>query len=665
MIARNRATSAESPPTPRAAARRSSRSGPGLGALSVALALACAEPPLDVRKIDPSPREIASEPARPGPLPARPVATYRIDVSLDATSHRLAARQEISWKNTSSQPPDHLSFLPDPIAFPRRWPLLSPALEGGRSGGLVGREGKLEIESMRAPELSPDNLWRSARPAPGSPEGDLTDFVVPLPRPVEAGAELKLLIDFSAQLPEIVERTGYAGDFHLVAQWFPKLARLEPTGSFAHFPFHPYAEFYADFDDYEVEIDVPRGYEVASVGSIHQQSEDGDRVRFTATARRVVDFAFTAWPGAHVEERQMGGVLVRLLTPRGARHSRAAHWTTLERGLTQFSAAFGPYPYSTLTVVQPPRAAQRSGGMEYPTFITTGGSELGAFFGVRQTELLVIHELGHQWFQAVLASNEGAYPFLDEGLNSFAEWRYLEQNYGSGSLLGSRGLHVSRLAGGRMAAYFRHHPEVRVSQPAAAFRSFRELSQHVYARTPLLLLTLGRVFGMAKLDAALADYARRFAGKHPTPDDLYRTLALHLGEGQGQTIRHLFESPAGFGVSLGALDANRPARARPGQLESQLNIEISSPLPLPLPIRARFRDGTSRAWMADCSKPTQSMVFEHDSPLLSVSLDPERTLLIDEDFLDNRRFAEQPEHPWQSDLAITSLTQALLSVWAP
>ncbi len=618
--------------------------------LATAVFLSCSEPP--------APPVFPTRLAQSSSLP-RETSRYHISARLDEITHRIVGKETIYWQNHSQSSVDQLYFHLYLNAFKKGSLFLS--LQGGRSGGLVGREGGITVDSLKSPRFPGKNLWENA--SQGSPESgdDQTDISVPQPRPIVPGETVELLVRFSATLPEIVERTGFSGDFHLVAQWFPKLARLEDDGTFAHFAFHPYGEFYSDFDDYVVDLDIPTGYEIASTGTLELISQGKTRSQYRATAQSVVDFAWSAWPGAHVLETSLQGVQVRLLTPPGAHRSRRIHLQTLEQGLTQLGAAYGAYPYSSLTVVQPPKHAARAGGMEYPTFITTGGSELGAALGIRHTELLVIHELGHQWFQSLIATHEQKYPFLDEGLNSFVEWRYLTRNYGAGGLVDTPAFHLSRLAGGRFAAYFQNESRQPIDQPASDFPSFRSLSQHVYARTPLALLTLGRVYGKEKVSAALKAYARKQRGKHPTPNDFYRSLSHHLGGSRLLPIvRQLFEKP---GPSSWRIDSVR-TRGH-GPFHSEVHIEQSAAPRLPYTVRAIFRDGSRRDSTVRSAEETARVSFEHTQRIQQVIIDPDRHLLIDENFLDNRYWVVPSNRNSRTNFAWTTFLQSLLVSCAP
>ena len=269
-----------------------------------------------------------------------------------------------------------------------------------------GQETLVFVNRCTALSLGPGDLWpRHTRGVPDEPD-DETDVRLPLPSAIAPGDSLTLTLEFSAKLPSVVLRTGYAGDFHFVAQWFPKLARLEPDGTFAHFPFHAQAEFYADFGDYDVTLDVPERAVVAASGQRTSVERHGERKSEHYRAESVHDFAWAAWPGFDERTRRIDGVEVRILFPPGNERNATRTLDTLAFVLPRASALYGRYPYATLGVVHPPAQAGESGGMEYPTLIATGGPWYSGLFGDRGIESITTHELLHQWFYGLLASNE-------------------------------------------------------------------------------------------------------------------------------------------------------------------------------------------------------------------------------------------------------------------
>jgi len=593
---------------------------------------------------------LCAELPAPQPLP-KATAHYALSVRLDAERHEVHGRGTITWTNRSDRPTSELYLHLYLNAFQKGSRFLrGPA---GRSGGLVGREGRIAVERLTSPTFGGIDLWRGADAHSAGDAADRTDIRVPLPRPVAVGETLELGVEFVSVLPQIVERTGYAGDFHLLGQWFPKLARLEPDGRWAHFPFHAFAEFYADFDDYEIVLDVPARHTVGASGTLTKLggAEPG-RQRYLAQAASVIDFAWTASPELERGTRRLGGTTVHLLWAEDEPRVREATWQTLDAGLRELGRWLGEYPYPELTVVIPPADAARAGGMEYPSFITTGGGEMAERLGIRAAPLLVIHELAHQWFQSLVATNEVLFPMLDEGLASYAEWRFLESQYGTASLASLLGLRLSRTAGGRFATFYGRTDPVRVNQPAEDFPSFSALAREIYGRTPLILETLARTHGRERVDSAIAAYARRGRGAHPTPADFYATLAEYLGDDELPTLRELFDEPGHFNLRLDSLSTR--ARAG-GGFESSLVVLREGGPALPYQVAIELEGGQRIELDADGKSARDTLVFAHAQPVARVVLDPAERLLLDEDPADDRLDPKTRALP-------DTLPEALLSV---
>ncbi len=328
---------------------------------------------------DASPK-LPAEPAQAAELgAARPagaprVASYTLKAKLDAEAHAISASGQIVWVNPSELPARELYLHLYLNAFKNESSVfLRSPFGAGRSDSRARVFGWVDIEKLSARELGGASLWPPAtRHTPDDPN-DETSLKLELPGEVLPGQTLTLDIEFKAQLPEIVERTGYARDYHFVAQWFPKLAKREPDGRWVHFPFHAQSEFYADFGDYDVTLDVPANMVVGATGqrvsSETKQARRSDRF----VARGVHDFAWTAWPDFLEARETIAGASVRLLYPPGHEHNRDVALDALRFGLPFFSKHYGAYPYPTLTVVHPPLIGENSGGMEYPTLITSGG----------------------------------------------------------------------------------------------------------------------------------------------------------------------------------------------------------------------------------------------------------------------------------------------------
>jgi aminopeptidase N len=104
------------------------------------------------------------------------------------------------------------------------------------------------------------------------------------------------------------------------------------------------------------------------------------------------------------------------------------------QALEAYGQWYYPYPYPRITVVDPPSAASGASGMEYPMLVTGGVGALGIpeipGATMREAEVVVLHEMAHQWFYATIATNEAEEPWLDEGFADFATLEAVTRYYG-------------------------------------------------------------------------------------------------------------------------------------------------------------------------------------------------------------------------------------------
>ncbi|MEJ2433700.1 MAG: M1 family metallopeptidase, partial [Pseudolabrys sp.] len=329
------------------------------------------------------------------------------------TNHTVAGTGTIRWLNTSRRAATELYLHLYLNAFKNnRTRFLRSPFGVGRNAGRPRDWGYIDVKYLRARELGGVDLWPAASAhSPGDPD-DQTDIRVPLPAPIAPGQLLTLDVQFESKLPEIVERTGYSNNFYLVGQWYPKLARRRPDGSWAHFSFDARSEFFADFGAYSVTLDVPEWMGVAATGTrVAERVERGRRI-VRHEMRPVHDFAWAAWDRFEERRERVGAVEVRILYPPGYAHNAELSLQSVRFALPLYSQLYGAYPYPVLTIVSPPEDAAAAGGMEYPTLITTGGPWYLGYLG-RGVEAVTVHELAHQWFYGLVATDEQAWPFLD------------------------------------------------------------------------------------------------------------------------------------------------------------------------------------------------------------------------------------------------------------
>ncbi len=620
---------------------------PTRGVPSPSATFARDEPPQN----DPDPEQAAGTPS-PGKaadkaVSYRPVASYQIDAKLDTERHQVSGKAIIRWHNSSNTVQSKLYLHLYLNAFKHEKTLFfrSPACRGFRGNSVPSHFGRIDVERFYVREFAAD-LWP---PNTGSAGGDETDVRIPLPEPVPPGQSLTIDVQFVSHLPPVVLRTGYAGRFHMVAQWFPKLARLEPNGRWAHFPYHCLSEFYADYGDYDVWIDTPAEYVVAATGKLVADRAAGQRRRRHYVQSQIHDFAFTAWDQfQELSESTRSGVELRVLYPPGRETTARLELKIASDGLDYFTRHYGPYPYSVLTVVHPPAFAAEAGGMEYPTLITTGGSWYLPLLGRRGIEQVTIHELAHQWFYGLVGTNEHEFPFLDEGLATYAEGEALEAWMPNGSFADSWVARIGLPAVDRYAAARVATNDV-IAQRADEFADGFDYGGLVYSRTATLLRTIARVYGAAKFKAAVGQFARDHRFGHPVPDDLIAAVRQRVGAPAAWQLRKgLFklgwvdyvvqrvESESVTG------DVNRDQK---GLHRGHVLVRRRGNLAFPVQVELWGESGPLERVAWDGQGRHTTIAYQGDSRLTAAVVDPDTRVLLDQDLSNNARRAKGHQGP--------------------
>ena len=236
--------------------------------------------------------------AEPAPVCAfrtEPIASYVIDVTLDSEAKTLTAHEVVSYTNMTDEPIPDLVFHLYLNAFSR------PNTVFMQESGFAQRGSAWDPQQAGSVDVLDITLADGTQLMLEEIE-DGTLARADLPVPVAPGESVAIELDFQAQLPRVLARTGYVDEFFMVGQWFPKLGVWEDGGWNAH-PFHANAEFYADFGTYDVSITVPSEYVTGATGLpiATEDNADGTKtVRYRA--EDVIDFAWTASPFFSVKE---------------------------------------------------------------------------------------------------------------------------------------------------------------------------------------------------------------------------------------------------------------------------------------------------------------------------------------------------------------------------
>ncbi len=495
------------------------------------------------------------------PLPVSDQA-YDLDVQLSPDQHRIDGSERIRFVNHSVRVLHELyfhlylnAFANDKTVFMR---------EGGarlRSTRLGARGGITLLELRTA-----DGTDLLAGADTELIAGDRTQLRVHLPDALAPGSAIELHVRFRSQLPALVARAGFADDFLMVAQFFPKLARLEDDGTWASFPYHGLGEFYADFADYTLRVRVPARYMLASGGDEVAARSRGPVQEHTFISRSVLDVAFAAYPYFVPSSFKHDGVDVRFFAPRGYDAAVLRQSDVVRGALTHYAHLFGTYPYRTLTVVLPPRAAQGASGMEYPALFVSAGPwwALPRALPDPAQDLVAAHELAHQWFSVMLASHEVETPMLDEGLAQWAALDFERQRYTASSWLHALDFSSHELFDLVRSIYLSRSGRAPSSLLPAYAYTYDDLARAVYARPALVLDRVEQTWGRARLEHALGAYARQQRFHHPTLANLWS--AFDDTYGASFAARQLRPALAGKKDALLSEPAGPPSATLTAQL---------------------------------------------------------------------------------------------------
>lgn len=373
---------------------------------------------------------------------------YKISVALDDKSNFLNGYEEIIYRNHSPDTLREIFFHLWPNAYKDRNTALCKQLvsQGNMNLYFAKPEQRGFIDSL---DFKVNN--KGVTVIYDSVNIDICKIV--LNKPLLPNDTVLISTPFRVKIPDAkFSRLGHVGQSYMISQWYPKPAVYDRDGWHA-MPYLSQGEFYSEFGSFQVDITVPSNYIVAASGYLKTLSEvefisnkinaesnqiDFDKrnvfpesentsktIRFELDS--VHDFAWFADKRFCISSK-----IVKLASGREVEcraYYTPANYYVWHRAVDYvaeavlfYSKYVGEYPYGVCTAVDGTIAA--GGGMEYPTITVIGNTDNSMVLNQS-----IAHEVGHNWFYGILASNERKLPWMDEGINSFYEQLYMTQFY--------------------------------------------------------------------------------------------------------------------------------------------------------------------------------------------------------------------------------------------
>ena len=554
-------------------------------------------------------------------------ADYKMEVSMDVKNYQYKGKQELIYTNNSQDTLRKVFYHLFPNAFQpgsemdaRLHSIKDP---DGRMVNKVKVDGKdvkqSRIESLKSNEigfLKITNFKQDGITAQTRTSGTVLE--VTLAKPILPNSKTTFTLDFDGQVPVQIRRSGRNNSEGIelsMSQWYPKLAEFDFEGWHAD----PYIarEFHGVWGNFDVKITIDKDYTIGGSGYLQDKNEIGHgyedagvkvvypkktkTLTWHFIAPNVHDFTWAADKEyAHDIVKGPNDVDLHFFYKNIPKVTE--NWKKLEplmvKVMDYYNHKVGAYPYKQYSFIQ-----GGDGGMEYAMCTLMLGN--GTLEGILGT---ATHELGHSWFQHILASNESKHPWMDEGFTTYIEDSALNELKGDkkevNPFKANYAAYYSLVNSGKEQPQTTHGDRYDENRP---------YSISSYVKGSIFLSQLGYVIGQENLDATLKRYFNDFKFKHPTPNDIKRSAERVSGAELDWYLIDWTETTntIDYGIKDVADNAGK----------TTVTLERIGRMPMPIDLTVEYTDGTSESFYI----PLRMMNFIKPNPNPNIK----RTVLDD------------------------------------
>lgn len=390
-----------------------------------------------------------------------------------------------------------------------------------------------------------------------------TRMQVFLPKEIAAnGGQAKLKIEYSFVSPNYgSDRMGYLqtknGKVYTIAQWYPRVCVYDDVMGWNTLPYSGPGEFYLEYGDFDLNITAPANHIVVASGELLNPQEvyTPEQLKRWAAAEKSESTVIIRSAAEVTDPKSRPAGKTQLTWHFKIKNARDASWASsaafiidaakmdlpsgkkstaisaypvesdgndawgrsteyVKKSIEYNSSKWFEFPYPAATAV-----AGIVGGMEYPGIVFCGAkAKKASLWGVND------HEFGHTWFPMIVGSNERMYGWMDEGFNTFIN-TLSTANFNNGEYKNTRVPDMHTIG----AFFTRPDLEPVMSQPANLKE--KNTGTLLYSKPSAgLVLLREQILGPERFDFAFKTYINRWAFKHPTPDDFFRTMENASGE---------------------------------------------------------------------------------------------------------------------------------------
>lgn len=599
----------------------------------------------------PTPNEMRSASGAPGARYWQNRADYTLKATLDTAGKMVTGQMTLRYRNNS---PDTLKFVwlqTEQNAF-RNNSLNSYIFPENSRFGARGFNGGYTFTQL-AQVLAPAGGKGAAKKIELERRPNETLMRVDLAQPLAPGKTAVLEAAWSFPVPEHgADRMGRDGSLYEIAQWYPRVAVYDDVRGWNIEPYLGQGEFYLEYGDFDLSVTVPAGYIVAATGALQNAREvltptqisrlalaaKSDTVIRIITAddlssgkarpkttgtmtwrfvsHNVRDAVWAASPEYQWDASSWKGSMAYAYY----RPSAAATWhdaaDQARMSIMEYSELLAfKYPWPHISAVEGPIS-----GMEYPMVAMENKSR-----DVYDLYNVVTHEIGHMWFPMIVGSNERVYMWQDEGFNTFIN------TFSEGRRYPEKGDQMARAADERriVEQVMRMGRDTPVNiNPDRIDPRFLGVVAYVKPSVGLQLLRQ-EILGTQLFDDAFRAYTERWAYKHPTPSDFFRTVENVAGRRLDWFWRQWFIENASFDQSIDTVTT----RSKGDTLQVRVVYGNRERGVLPVLARFTFSDGTTNnfhypaeVWSTNTREYVRNYSFVNKQ-LVRIDLDPDSRLV--------------------------------------
>ena len=554
-------------------------------------------------------------------------AKYKMEIEFDDSNHRYDGKQELTYFNNS---PDTLfkayfhlyynAFQPGSMMDVRSGTIEDP---DPRVGDRIAQLTEDEIGYLRVSSLEQNGQSVVFRESG-------TILEVDLAKPILPGKKVKFSMNFQGQVPMQIRRSGRnnkEGIAYSMSQWYPKISEYDQMGWHAD----PYIgrEFHGVWGEFDIKITIDSAYTLGGTGIVKNPQEvghgyeepgkkmkrpEGSKLTWHFVAEDVHDFVWAADKDyAHDKQVLKDGTVIHYLYK--DTEDLRTNWGKLTEYVPKMfdyaSTHFGKYPYPQYSIIQ-----GGDGGMEYAmATLITGQRKFSSLVGV------TVHEVMHSWYQMLLATNEGMYPWMDEGFTSFASSKVMSHLFNPDEDTRRGRYYDSYIA---LAKGGKEEP---MSKMADHYNTNYAYGAAAYSKGALFIAQLGYVLGQDNLDKGILRYFDEWSFKHPSPNDFVHVMEKVSGIELKWYLNYMLNTTEVIDYAIEGVEANGD--------QAEISLKRIGNFPMPIDLYITYTDGTTEMVniplrMMRGAKPSPDGVdftVAEDWPWTN----PEYTLTIDRD----------------------------------